>query len=243
MTESLTGKTIGKYQIVEHLGRGGMAEVYKAYQPGLDRYVAIKLMHSFLADEKDFLGRFQREAKAVARLRHANIVQVHDFDVAEGVYYMVMEFIDGYTLKEKLYDFASENKILPLSEAIRITRDVASALAYAHEREMVHRDIKPANVMIDKDDQVGCQLARWREQHLGKGRAVFVGQAADGDGHLCPLGQFEVLVVRAGVEAEHVVIAHRHGDHGLALHLKPIVPIPLSGRHWLYTNARPPSMK
>ena len=139
MSDRYIGRTIGKYQIVEHLGRGGMAEVYKAYQPALDRYVAVKLMHSFLADDEDFLGRFQREAKAIGRLRHPNIVQVHDFDVADGVYYMVMEFIDGYTLKNRLISLANENKRLPLDEAIRITRDVAAALDYAHQRDMVHR--------------------------------------------------------------------------------------------------------
>jgi serine/threonine protein kinase len=154
MSHSLIGKTIGKYQIVEHLGRGGMAEVYKAYQPALDRFVAIKLMHSFLADDKDFLGRFQREAKAIGRLRHPNIVQVHDFDVEEGMYYMVMEFIDGYTLKKQLVDLAAENQMLSVGEALRVTRDVAAALAYAHKRDMVHRDVKPANVMINKENQV-----------------------------------------------------------------------------------------
>lgn len=151
---SFIGKTIGKYQIVEHLGRGGMAEVYKAYQPALDRYVAIKLMHSFLSDDEDFLGRFQREARAVASLRHPNIVQVYDFDVTEGIYYMVMEFIDGETLKTILQDMASRNIKMPLDEALRISYSVASALSYAHKRDMVHRDIKPANVMMNRDNQV-----------------------------------------------------------------------------------------
>lgn len=154
MAESLIGKTIGKYQIVEHLGRGGMAEVYKAHQPALDRYVAIKLMHSFLADDKDFLGRFQREARAVASLRHGNIVRVYDFDVADGVYYMVMEFIDGYTLKALLEGLTAKDQRMPLREALRITEDLASALAYAARRDMVHRDVKPANVMINRENQV-----------------------------------------------------------------------------------------
>ena len=79
----LIDKTLGKYRIIEHLGRGGMAEVYKAYQPGLDRYVAIKVLHSFLATEADFLTRFQREAKIAAMLRHPNIIQVYDFDFSK----------------------------------------------------------------------------------------------------------------------------------------------------------------
>ncbi len=155
MTHSLIGKTIGKYQIVENLGRGGMAEVYKAYQPALDRHVAIKIMHSFLAEEKNFLSRFQSEAKAVAQLRHPNIVQLYDFDVADGIYYyMVMEFIDGYTLRAKLEDVIDRNELLPPEEAIGIVRDVASALSYAHGHDMIHRDIKPSNVMIDREKRV-----------------------------------------------------------------------------------------
>jgi formylglycine-generating enzyme required for sulfatase activity/serine/threonine protein kinase len=151
--DSLIGKTLGKYQVLELIGRGAMAEVYKAYQPVLDRYVAIKLMHSFLAEDKSFLGRFQREAKAAAQLRHPNIVQVHDFDVMDGVYhYIVMEFIDGYALRDKLQELAAANEIMPLVEAIRIAREVASALSYAHDHGMVHRDIKPSNVMINRDD-------------------------------------------------------------------------------------------
>ena len=154
MADSLIGKKIGKYQIVEHIGRGGMAEVYKAYQPALDRYVAIKLMHSFLAEDKDFLSRFQREAKAVAQLRHPNIVQLYDFDVADGIYYyMVMEFVDGYTLRDKLEELHADHKVMPLIEAIHVVRDVASALSYAHSHNMVHRDVKPSNVIIDRENR------------------------------------------------------------------------------------------
>ncbi|MDY6874711.1 MAG: bifunctional serine/threonine-protein kinase/formylglycine-generating enzyme family protein [Chloroflexota bacterium] len=155
MVDSIIGKTLGKYQIMELLGRGAMAEVYQAYHPALDRHVAIKILHSFLAEDKDFLDRFQREAKAAGHLRHPNIVQVHDFDVTDGVYYyIVMEFIDGYTLEAKLRELTDNNKIMPLEEATRIARDVASALSYAHGRNMIHRDIKPSNVMINRDNQV-----------------------------------------------------------------------------------------
>lgn len=152
--DSMIGKTIGKYRIVEHLGRGGMAEVYKAYQPSLDRYVALKMMHTFLADEKEFLTRFEREARVVATLRHPNIVQVYDFDADGGVYYMVMEYINGETLKTRMQELEAEHQWLSLDDAGRIILALGSALKYAHERGMVHRDVKPANVMITLDGTV-----------------------------------------------------------------------------------------
>ena len=152
--QGLIGQTLGRYQITEHLGRGGMAEVYKAYQPSLDRYVAIKVMHAFLADDPDFLTRFEREAKVVATLRHSNIVQVYDFDVANGQYYMVMEYIDGVTLKSMLEAMQARAEWVTLDDAARIVLSVGSALRYAHERHMVHRDVKPANVMITSEGHV-----------------------------------------------------------------------------------------
>jgi len=152
--QGLIGQTIGRYQITEHLGRGGMAEVYKAYQPSLDRYVAIKVMHTFLADDKDFLIRFEREAKVVATLRHPNIVQVHDFDVQSGQYYMVMEYIDGVTLKSMLESMQERGEWVSLSDAALVILSVGSALKYAHDRKMVHRDVKPANVMVASDGHV-----------------------------------------------------------------------------------------
>jgi tRNA A-37 threonylcarbamoyl transferase component Bud32 len=154
MDDPMIGRTIGKYRIVAHLGRGGMAEVYKAYQPNLDRYVAVKMMHTFLSDEKEFLARFEREAKVVATLRHPNIVQVYDFDVEGGVSYMVMEYISGESLKTRMQNLEGNGEWVSLDDAARITLAVGSALKYAHERGMVHRDVKPANVMITLDGQV-----------------------------------------------------------------------------------------
>lgn len=150
----LVGRTLGKYRIVARLGRGGMAEVYKAYQPGLDRYVAIKVLHGHLADEEDFIGRFEREATAVARLRHPNIVQVYDFDVEDGLYYMVMEFVEGPTLKSELKERSVKGQIFTLAETTRIFTALASAIDYAHSRGMVHRDLKPANIMFTAEGQV-----------------------------------------------------------------------------------------
>lgn len=148
---SLIGQTIGKYKIVEHLGRGGMAEVYKGYQETLDRHVAIKLMHSFLADDQDFLSRFKREARAMAALNHPNIVGVYDFDIESDAYYIVMEYVGGGTLKEKLEALAQQGERLSLAQAVQIVLEIADALAYAHSRGMVHRDIKPANIMLTEN--------------------------------------------------------------------------------------------
>ncbi len=147
-------KTIGKYQIIEKIGRGAMAEVYKAYHAHLERYVAIKILHSFLSEKTDILNRFQREAKHVASLSHPNIVQVYDFDSLGALYYMVMEYIDGPTLKKLIKDNLAEGKLMPLREVLWIISNVGNALAYAHRAGVVHRDIKPANVMIDKGERV-----------------------------------------------------------------------------------------
>ena len=152
MADTLIGTTVGKYKITGLLGKGGMAEVYKGWQENLDRDVAIKMMHAFLAERSDFLARFQREAKAMAALSHPNIVGVYDFDSYDkDTYYLVMEYISGGTLKELLEGLAAENGRLPLDQAVKIIIQIGEALAYAHARNMIHRDIKPANIMIDDD--------------------------------------------------------------------------------------------
>ena len=127
-----------------------MAEVYLAEQIHLNRPVAIKVLHPFLAEESGFVNRFQREARIVATLRHPNIVQVYDFDLNEefGVYYMVMEYIEGPTLRERL-----EKNTVSRQEGIRIVAAIADALEYAHRRQMVHRDIKPANILFTGENQ------------------------------------------------------------------------------------------
>ena len=140
----LTGQKLGKYELVERLGQGGMAEVYKAFQPGVERFVAVKVMLPHLAESDDFIIRFQREAKAVGQLQHTHIMRIIDFDVQDGNSYMVMEFIDGEDLEDYLKRMGGK---LDANVALRITDELAGALAYAHERGMVHRDIKPANIM------------------------------------------------------------------------------------------------
>ncbi len=156
MAEYLTGRTLGKYELRERLGTGGMAEVYKGYHTTLARFVAVKILHPFLREDTTFKERFEREAQNVARLRHPNIVQVYDFDQDSktALYYMVMEFIDGPSLDAHLRNLEGRGEWISLPEAIRIIRDIAVALSYAHGQEMVHRDLKPANVMLDADGRV-----------------------------------------------------------------------------------------
>ncbi|MGC9521155.1 MAG: protein kinase domain-containing protein [Anaerolineae bacterium] len=146
----LIGKTLGKYEVLEHIGHGGMSEVYKGQQVQLNRMVAIKVLHPFLADDTGFVTRFQREARIVATLRHPNIVQVYDFDCHDelGIYYMVMEYIEGPTLKDRL-----EGNCLSCEEAVRVGASIADALDYAHQRGMIHRDIKPANIMFLNEEE------------------------------------------------------------------------------------------
>ena len=108
---ALTGKTLGKYQVYERIGRGGMADVYQGRHIRLDRDVAIKVLHSHLAEGEDFLARFEHEARAIASLQHPHIVQVYDFDAQDDFIYMVMEFIRGGNLKLKLESAHEQNRL------------------------------------------------------------------------------------------------------------------------------------
>ena len=150
---SLEGETLGKYQILEPLGSGGMSRVYRAYHAQLDRYVAVKVLRSDLVEDETFTARFRREAQSVAALRHPNIVQVYDFDIQEDLTYMVMELLDGDSLKTRLNDYRVRSEPMPLGEMIHILLDILDGLAYAHEMGMVHRDIKPANILLTRRGQ------------------------------------------------------------------------------------------
>ncbi len=145
----VVGETIGPYRLVEQLGQGGMATVYKAYHAALDRYVAIKALHPALLEEPGFLARFQREAHLVARLEHPNIIPIYDFSEHEGRPYLVMKYIKGQTLKAYLAGQRPEMK-----EILRIVEAVGAALAYAHQQNVLHRDIKPSNVLLTDDGQI-----------------------------------------------------------------------------------------
>jgi serine/threonine protein kinase len=143
--DSLVGKSLGQFRVVERIGSGGMAAVFKAYQPTLDRYVAIKVLPAYHARDPIFVKRFEQEARAVAKLAHPNIVQIHDFGEHEQITYIVMEFVDGGTLKDRL------KKALPVAEAADYIIQAAEGLECAHRNGIVHRDVKPANMLLRKD--------------------------------------------------------------------------------------------
>ena len=140
---------IGPYHILEQIGEGGMGAVFKAYHPALDRYVAIKVIHPAFREEQTFIARFQREARVVARLEHPNIVPIYDYAEYKGLVYLVMKFIEGNTLKDRL-----AQRPLNLYEIFQVVDSVGSALAYAHSQGVLHRDIKPSNVLIGVNDMM-----------------------------------------------------------------------------------------
>ncbi len=145
---NLVGKTLGKYRLVEKLGQGGMAQVYKAYQPDLDRYVAIKILHPHLTGDEDFAARFRQEARAIAALEHPHIVRVYDFDTDGDMAFLVMEHLEGASLKSLLHDLDCREERMDLEEVERIMGALADALDHAHRQGVVHRDVKPSNVFI-----------------------------------------------------------------------------------------------
>ncbi len=143
------GENVGPYRIVEQLGQGGMATVYKAFHAALDRYVALKALHPAFGEDPNFEARFQREARLVAKLEHPHIVPVYDYAEHEGRPYLVMKFIEGDTLKARLLKGP-----LTAAEILNVVESVGSGLGYAHKQGILHRDIKPSNVLIGTDSHM-----------------------------------------------------------------------------------------
>ena len=142
----VNGQNVGPYRVMEQLGQGGMATVYKAYHASLDRYVAIKVLHPAFLEDPSFTARFTREARVVAKLEHPHIVPIYDYSEFEGQPYLVMKFIEGETLKARL-----ARGPLSAEEAVRVVDAVGAALSYAHSKGILHRDIKPSNVLLAPD--------------------------------------------------------------------------------------------
>ncbi|HIQ01687.1 MAG TPA: serine/threonine protein kinase, partial [Anaerolineales bacterium] len=239
-----TGENVGPYRIVEKLGQGGMATVFKAYHPALDRYVAIKVLHPAFREDPNFLTRFQREARIVAKLDHPNIVPIYDFSEHRGHPYLVMRFIEGQTLKTRLQDTP-----ISLEEVQRVVEAVGDALAYAHRQGILHRDIKPSNIILAPEGQIYLTdfgLARMadvgestlsRDMMVGTPQYISPEQAKgetrlDARTDIYSLGVvlYELLVGRVPFQADTpYAVIHNHIFTPLPLprDLKPELPEPL----------------
>ncbi len=144
----------GRYQLIERVGSGGMAVVYKAQDRALGRIVAIKMLQESLTSDEGFLRRFQREAHAAANLTHPNIVTVHDIGQDGHRYYIVMEYVDGRTLKQLIRQYAENGRFMPVNRVLDLTVQICNGVGYAHRANLVHCDVKPQNILVTRDEQV-----------------------------------------------------------------------------------------
>jgi len=136
-----------RYEIIEKIGGGGMAEVYKAKCRVLDRYVAVKILRSEFVEDEEFISKFKDESQAAAKLNHNNIVNIYDTGIDRDIHYIVMEYVEGTTLKE----YIKNNKPIDIKESINIACQIGEALRHAHSNKIIHRDIKPQNILLTKD--------------------------------------------------------------------------------------------
>lgn len=146
-------RKLGPYEVLEKIAQGGMGEIYKGFQPALERYVAIKILTHSLQVDRALTQRFQREAKAAAALRHPNIVQVIDFGVQDDVYYLVMEYVEGTNLRAEIDRRRQAGRPFTPAEILHLLGQVADALDYAHQHGVIHRDVKPANILLTAEGQ------------------------------------------------------------------------------------------
>ena len=211
----MVGETLGQYRLTKELGKGGFATVYRALQPALNRHVAIKILHPEYVRDQRALRRFKREALAVARLNHPNIVTVFDYGEHEGRAYLVMEYIEGSTLKGRL------GKPVTYTMALELVTAVANALDYAHSKGLIHRDIKPANILFTHEGRIVLSdfgIVRLADDQSSLTRGVIgtpyymspeqaLGREVDGRSDLYSLGVvlFEMLTGRVPFKGESPV--------------------------------------
>jgi len=144
----------GRYELLERIGSGGMAIVYKAKDNALGRIVAIKMMHQSLTNDPEFLRRFQREAHAAANLTHPHIVTVHDIGQDGSRHYIVMEYVDGQTLKQIVRGYSADGRFIPINRTLNLMGQLCDGIGYAHRSQIVHCDIKPQNILVTRDDRI-----------------------------------------------------------------------------------------
>ena len=145
------GMFIGdRYEIIDKVGSGGMSDVYKALDHKLNRYVAVKILKDEFSEDKSFVSKFKVEAQSAAGLAHPNIVNVYDVGEENGLYFIVMELVEGITLKK----YIEKKGKLPVKEAVSIAIQIAQGIEAAHNNHIIHRDIKPQNVIISREGKV-----------------------------------------------------------------------------------------
>lgn len=238
--EDLTGVQLGPYRVVAPLGEGGMATVYRAYQPSVDRYVALKILPRHFARDPEFVGRFQQEAKVLAKLLHPHILPVHDYGESDGYTYIAMPFVETGTLADLL-----QGGPMPMAQIERIISQVGGALDYAHSQGVVHRDVKPSNVLIDSSGN--CLLTDFGIAKMVEGTAQFTrtggivgtpaymspeqirGEALDGRSDIYSLGVvlYEMATGRPPYRAETppaIFVKHLHDPLPLPRSLNPALP-------------------
>jgi serine/threonine protein kinase len=152
--ESIIGATIDQYQLVEYLGEGAIAKVYKAYHPGRKQYASMKILHPQLLKDEDFVNRFVDEARNLRVLKHPNVVQLLDASITPRFPYLVMEYVQGKTLRQFINEYTLSQTRIPLNLTLRIIYSVGLALSFAHQNRLVHRDVKPSNILLEDTGRV-----------------------------------------------------------------------------------------
>lgn len=148
----LTGKTInGRYHVESFLGKGGMAEVYKVWDEARSVQIAMKTMYADLAEDKIFLRRFKREAQTLQKLQHPNIVRFYGLEQSDGLVFLLMEYVEGTTLRKEIFD---SDVPFSMERLLEVTQPITAALHYAHQSGFVHCDVKPANIMLHKNGNI-----------------------------------------------------------------------------------------
>ncbi len=239
--EDLSGRQFGPYRVVEPCGEGGMAAVFKGYQANMDRYVALKVLPRYFASDPEFVGRFEQEAKVLARLQHPHILPVHDFGETDGYTYIVMPFVESGSLADLLQD----DQPLSLAQIDRIIAHVGDALDYAHSQGVVHRDVKPSNVLVDQ--RGNCMLTDFGIAKIVEGTAAFtrtggmigtpaymspeqiLGETVDGRADVYSLGivLYEMAAGRPPFRAETppaILVKHLHDPLPSPREFNPALP-------------------
>ena len=181
----MIGSRLGPYEIIEEIGAGAMATVYRAYQPTMDRYVAVKAIDASHVRDDEAIARFQREARLIARLEHVHILPVYDFDGTHDPPYIVMRYLEGGTVRDVLAQGP-----LPLDEVAYLIQQAGSALHYSHRQGIVHRDVKPANVLIDTEGNAFVSdfgIARILDESARRGESLtMTGSAVGTPAYMAP---------------------------------------------------------